>query len=139
MLARVDDLDGSVKDVVAVTFGFKGKTFAVDLGPNSRAALEAALAPFLGVATEYGKMPAAPATTEVKIPARRPVAPAPTPSKPQLASVKTPPRTRKTLTSAAPKVNFKEVRAWAPQNGYTVSDTGRIPAIVLKAYQEANA
>jgi hypothetical protein len=30
------------------------------------------------------------------------------------------------------------VRAWARENGYTVSDRGRVPAVVLEAYEAAN-
>lgn len=30
------------------------------------------------------------------------------------------------------------VRAWAKENGYTVSDRGRVPATILEAYDAAN-
>jgi hypothetical protein len=142
MLARVDDLDGSVKDVVAVTFGFKGKVYAIDLGPDSRAALEAALAPFLGSATEYAALPQPPEQAEVKISTPAIVVPSPKrtpPKKPVLTSVKGPSRSAKKLTAESPKLDFRAVRDWAPANGYSVSATGRVPKIVVQAYRDAHA
>ncbi|WP_119698773.1 histone-like nucleoid-structuring protein Lsr2 [Microbacterium halotolerans] len=50
-------------------------------------------------------------------------------------------------TGAAPKgprrrgANSRDlgaVRAWAKENGYTVSDRGRVPATILEAYDAAN-
>lgn len=32
-----------------------------------------------------------------------------------------------------------EVRSWARQNGFTVSDRGRLPATVVKAYRDAQS
>ncbi|CDR02336.1 Lsr2-like protein [Streptomyces iranensis] len=31
-----------------------------------------------------------------------------------------------------------EIRAWAKENGYEVSDRGRVPATVREAYAKAN-
>jgi hypothetical protein len=37
------------------------------------------------------------------------------------------------------KVSNAELRAWARDNGHTVSDRGRIPASVAQAYRDAQA
>ena len=34
--------------------------------------------------------------------------------------------------------DYTPVREWAAQNGYTLSDRGRIPATVLEAYDAAH-
>jgi hypothetical protein len=34
--------------------------------------------------------------------------------------------------------DYSAVREWAKQNGFTVSDRGRVPASVLEAYEAAN-
>lgn len=33
--------------------------------------------------------------------------------------------------------DYSAVRAWAKENGYTISDRGRVPAAVLEAYEAA--
>ena len=39
----------------------------------------------------------------------------------------------------ASKTNLDDVRAWARENGHTVSDRGRIPAAVQSAYDAAHS
>lgn len=34
-----------------------------------------------------------------------------------------------------PPTNLAEIRAWAQSNGYQVADRGRIPAVVVEAFQ----
>ncbi|HAM13781.1 MAG TPA: hypothetical protein DCO91_10820, partial [Microbacterium sp.] len=34
--------------------------------------------------------------------------------------------------------DYSAVRAWAKENGYSVSERGRVPASVLEAYNAAN-
>ena len=34
--------------------------------------------------------------------------------------------------------DYSAIRAWAKQNGYTVSERGRVPAAVIEAYEAAN-
>lgn len=60
IVTRVDDLDGSTEDVQNIQFGFRGKTYGIDLGPSSQQALADALAPFLEKATEQRGAAAAP-------------------------------------------------------------------------------
>ena len=40
--------------------------------------------------------------------------------------------------TTAPSKNLAGVRVWARENGYTVSDRGRVPAEILAAYQQRN-
>lgn len=44
---------------------------------------------------------------------------------------------RKTASKSSGK-DTKAIRAWARENGYEVSERGRIPANVMAAYAEAN-
>jgi hypothetical protein len=39
--------------------------------------------------------------------------------------------------TARDRVDNAEIRAWARENGYTVSDRGRVPANIVAAYREA--
>jgi hypothetical protein len=39
--------------------------------------------------------------------------------------------------TAGDRVDNAAIRAWARENGYTVSDRGRVPAIIVAAYREA--
>ena len=45
-------------------------------------------------------------------------------------------RPRAALDSAPP-VDLADVRAWARENGYEVSDRGRIPKDIMQAYEAA--
>ncbi|MFT3661492.1 MAG: Lsr2 family protein [Gordonia sp. (in: high G+C Gram-positive bacteria)] len=40
--------------------------------------------------------------------------------------------------AAATKTDTRAIRAWANENGHTVSDRGRIPADIIAAYEAAN-
>lgn len=45
---------------------------------------------------------------------------------------------RRTATPGRSGSNTRVVRQWAADNGYTVSDRGRIPADIVAAYEAAN-
>jgi hypothetical protein len=50
-------------------------------------------------------------------------------------------RSRAARSAAKPakvKTDLGEVRAWARQSGYTVSDRGRVSAEIMEAYENAN-
>lgn len=47
-------------------------------------------------------------------------------------------RVRKATRAAAGTIDTRKVRQWATDNGYTVSDRGRIPAEIVAAYEAAN-
>ena len=44
---------------------------------------------------------------------------------------------RTTRTKATTTDETRLIRAWAKDNGYTISDRGRVPASIQTAYQEA--
>jgi hypothetical protein len=52
---------------------------------------------------------------------------------------KRPPRRRapRAGRTARDRVDNAEIRSWARENGYTVSDRGRVPATIVAAYREA--
>lgn len=74
----VDDLDGSERDVRTVRLSVDGTQYSLDLGPNSRKLLNAALKPFLSkarVRAKEGESKAAhirswAAENGIKVPAR---------------------------------------------------------------------
>lgn len=41
--------------------------------------------------------------------------------------------------NTAPAIPTRDVRIWAADNGYQLADRGRVPQVVLEAYQTANA
>lgn len=45
---------------------------------------------------------------------------------------------RRRSTGTLAKVSSAELRSWARQNGYAVSDRGRVPAAVVAAHRKAN-
>ncbi|GAA4672555.1 Lsr2 dimerization domain-containing protein [Gordonia humi] len=49
-----------------------------------------------------------------------------------------PQRRNATTAAARPAANTRVIRQWANENGFTVSDRGRIPADVITAYEAAN-
>lgn len=60
-----DDITGVEGDVETVTFTFEGTSYSIDLGPDNRARLAEALAPFIGHARR--------GSNSHKAPGKRPV------------------------------------------------------------------
>ena len=107
----VDDLDGvEIEDGRAETieFAFDGKTYTIDLGEQNAAAFREAIQPYLSAAR--------PADNGKKRAAK----------------------TSRRSSSSAAKGETGKIRAWARENGYTVSDRGRIPASIVAAFEAAN-
>ena len=46
-------------------------------------------------------------------------------------------RAPRAALESAPAVDLADVRTWARENGYEVSDRGRIPKEIMKAYEDA--
>lgn len=110
----VDDLDGTVLEVGSgetVLFSLDGTAYEIDLTDENAAALRDALGPFISAGRSVS--------------ARGGSVPAPRGSTGR-AQKRTGQR------------DYAPVRAWAAQNGYTLSERGRIPAAVLEAYDAAN-
>lgn len=47
-------------------------------------------------------------------------------------------RRKSSKKTTAPGASNTELRSWATQNGYSVSERGRVPAAVIAAYREAH-
>jgi hypothetical protein len=106
----VDDLDGSE---ASGTFDFvlEGRNYQIDLSDENAAKLRDALAPYVGAARKAGGR-------------GRGRAPR------QTAVAEKPARANREETAA--------IRQWARENGHQVSERGRIPKSVIKAYQAAS-
>lgn len=107
----VDDLDGTVLEVgtgQTVLFSVDGTAYEIDLTDDNAAAFRDALAPYLAAARSVSKPSASPRTTAAR---------------------------RQKRTGQR---DYAPVRAWAADNGYELSERGRIPAHVLEAYDAAH-
>ncbi|GAB3146510.1 Lsr2 family protein [Micromonospora sonneratiae] len=104
-----DDLDGGEADRT-VEFGLDGVNYTIDLSEKNAGKLRKALDPYLTAGNRIGR-----SGVEGRRPGRRAGGAAPT-------------RTDRDQNKA--------IREWAAKNGYEVSERGRIPASVVKAYNE---
>ena len=114
----VDDLDGTVLEVGSgetVLFSLDGTAYEIDLTDENAAALRAALAPFIAAARSVSAR-AGGGTRN--------------------ASTGGGGSSRRQKRSG--QRDYAPVREWAAQNGYTVSERGRVPASVLEAYDAAH-
>ena len=110
----VDDIDEG-EAAETVTFSLDGVSYEIDLSEEHASALRDAFAPWIGHARKVGGRGGS---------AKRAAA--------------APPKQRSAATgSEGPDTGA--VRAWARENGYTVSDRGRISAEIVKAFQDAQA
>ncbi|MBP2371650.1 histone-like nucleoid-structuring protein Lsr2 [Pseudonocardia parietis] len=113
----VDDLTGGHADET-IPFALDGKQYEIDLSGGHAGALRDALAPFIEAARSASSQPQPRARGRARAVSDR------SDSGP---------------SSTALRQHNQAVRAWARQNGYTVSERGRIPAEVVSAYQSATA
>ncbi|MEQ3549224.1 Lsr2 family protein [Pseudonocardia nematodicida] len=111
----VDDITGEEADET-VEFGLDGRTFRIDLTAGNARRLRDELAPFLAAAR--------PADAADSPGARRARA---------RARVAPPPET--TPGDAVTRETNRAVRVWAREQGWTVSERGRIPTEILEAYR----
>lgn len=110
----VDDLSGGEADET-VAFGVDGTRFEIDLNSANAERLRTELAPYLAVARP-GDM-----TSARRAPARD----SSTPSS----------RRRENGTGATGRERNRALREWARENGFAVSERGRISAEVVAAYE----
>ena len=114
----VDDIDQS-EAAETVTFSLDGLTYEIDLSEEHAGALRDAFAPWIGHARRVsGRNSTAARKSAPAAPKQRGGQSAP---------------------AAASGPDTGAVRAWARENGYTVSDRGRISAEIVKAYEDAHA
>jgi hypothetical protein len=107
----VDDLDGTAaENITTVAFSLDGVSYDIDLTPNNAAKLRNHLDDFISSARRTGGR------------AKRGGSP---------------------LKGASPAVTNREqtkaIRDWARQNGFELSDRGRIPGNVIEAFEQAHA
>lgn len=104
----IDDLTGGEADET-VPFALDGKQFEIDLSTGNAGELREKLASFLAAARRAHS-----------------------------AGRRGGSKGNSATTGTAARAYNQAVRAWARENGYPVSDRGRIPSEVLSAYDDAN-
>ncbi|MFC4003171.1 Lsr2 family protein [Prauserella oleivorans] len=111
LVSLVDDLDGSEADET-VEFGLDGVTYEIDLSADNAEELRDTLAPYIEHARRAGgRKRAAGKRTNGQAPVR---------------------------SSASGREQNQAIRAWARENGFQISERGRIPSEVTEAYYKAN-
>lgn len=113
----VDDLDGTVLEVGSgetVLFSLDGTAYEIDLTDDNADALRAALAPYIAAARSVSARGGA--------------------SSSAARGTSSGPRRQK----RSGQRDYTPIRAWAAENGYTLSERGRVPAAVLDAYDAAH-
>lgn len=111
----VDDVDGGDASET-VTFGLDGVSYEIDLDDDNAARLRDSLAHWVGHAR--------------RVPGRS--------GGGRRRSSSTASSSGSSGTAAKGGTDTAAVRAWARENGYEVSERGRIAADVLAAYEAAN-
>jgi hypothetical protein len=106
----VDDIDGG-NATETVTFALDGREFEIDLGSDNATSLRDQFAPYIAAGRRVGRAARG----------RRSVA----------VQAETTPR-------KASRSENDAIRQWARERGAQVADRGRIPASVIRAYQEEN-
>ncbi|MBL8929562.1 MAG: Lsr2 family protein [Kineosporiaceae bacterium] len=104
----VDDVDGGEAEET-VSFALDGVSYEIDVSAENAEALRESIAPWIGHARRVGG----------RASARRASAP-------------------KSRNGSAPRASLADVRAWARENGFQVSDRGRVSAEVMAAYDTAH-
>lgn len=123
----VDDLDGTVMEIGSgetVLFSLDGTAYEIDLTDDNAAAFRDALAPYISAARSVSARTSS------------------------AARASSSPRSQRSSNGSgsgggrrqrrAGQRDYGPVREWAAQNGYELSERGRVPAAVLDAYDAAN-
>ena len=104
----VDDIDGSTEGVVTCAFGLGDSQFEIDLNASHREELEAVLAKFLEAARPAEGTPARRSRQKTK------------------------------RVERSDREHTQVIRQWAKDNGYEVSERGRIAKSVVEAFEAAH-
>jgi hypothetical protein len=104
----VDDVDGGEAEET-VGFALDGVSYEIDVSAENAEALRESISPWIGHARRVGG----------RASARRAVA-------------------AKARPNSGPRSSLADVRAWARENGFQVSDRGRVSSEVMAAYDEAH-
>jgi len=106
----VDDLDGTASDAITtVTFALDGVQYEIDLGEENADRLRDALSEFVSAGHRVG-------------------------GRVQRGAVR-----RSAGATAQTREQNQAIRDWGRENGWPLSDRGRIPAEVIAAYENAQA
>jgi hypothetical protein len=116
----VDDVDGG-EAAETVSFALDGVSYEIDVSEKNATALREALAPWVGHARRVG--------------GRSGGGRARSSSSGSSSSSGGGGRSR---GSSAGRHDLSDVRAWARENGYQVSDRGRVSSEVITAYEKAH-
>jgi hypothetical protein len=103
----IDDLDGNPADRT-VRFSLDGQVYELELSAKNISALEESLKPYMAAARSVA---------------------------PSGRNRGSGPRAGVSSPRSRPRSDIKEIREWAQANGYKVTDRGRIPALVMEAYE----
>jgi hypothetical protein len=122
----VDDLDGTTsEDITTVTFGLDGAAYEIDLTADNADRLRDGLADFVAAARRTG------GRRSVGRPKR------------SAATAALATQSAASATSVRPATTNREtaraIREWARQNGFELSDRGRIPTDIIEAFDAAHA
>jgi hypothetical protein len=112
----VDDVDGG-EAAETVSFALDGVSYEIDVSEKNADALREALAPWVGHARRVGGRSGGGRTR---------------------SSSSTGGSGRSRSSSGGGRHDLSEVRAWARENGYQVSDRGRVSSEVIAAYEKAH-
>lgn len=104
----IDDVDGGTADET-LEFAFDGATYEIDLSTENAAKLREALSPWAEKARRTSS-----ASKKKKI------------------------KGKDVDWTPVRHSSLKEIREWANANGHQVSDRGRVPAHIERAYEEAH-
>jgi hypothetical protein len=110
----VDDVDGG-EAAETVSFALDGVSYEIDVSEGNADALRDALAPWVGHARRVGGR-----------------------SGGGRARATSSGSGRSRGSSGGGKHDLSDVRAWARENGYQVSDRGRVSSEVIAAYEKAH-
>ena len=115
---RIDDLDGSESseevEILSHAFSLDDDVWVIDLTGDNFAKLQEALAPFIAVGTHESKLSYR--------------------DRPSRSARRS--RGKKGPARGGPDPDL--VREWARENGFEVSERGRLKASVVEAYEAAN-
>lgn len=104
-----DDLDNT-EGASTVSFAYRGTSYEIDLGAKNQAALDKALAKFVTAARKKaGPAPSSPAG-----------------------------RGRRSKAKTKTRTDLLTIRTWAQEQGWEISDRGRIPGEIQQAYDAAH-
>jgi Lsr2 len=113
----VDDVDGG-EAAETVSFALDGVSYEIDVSEKNADALREALAPWVGHARRVGGRSGGGRTRS--------------------SSSSSGGSGRSRSSSGGGRHDLSEVRAWARENGYQVSDRGRVSSEVIAAYEKAH-